>query len=125
MSSSETADPVARQLDAYNAKDIEAFVACWTEDCEYYEFPSRLLAKGTAEIRDRHVQRFKEPNLHGTLLARIVVGNVVVDHEVMTRTFADGPGEIDVVAIYEVRDGKIATARFKMGTPRLLGTKDG
>ena len=28
------------------------------------------------------------------------------------------PGEVDVVAIYEVTDGKIAKAWFKMGPPR-------
>jgi GNAT superfamily N-acetyltransferase len=111
--------PVQKQLDAYNARDIDAFMAWWAEDCQYYEFPSRLLASGAAEIRDRHIARFKEPNLFGTLIKRIAVANVVVDQEVVTRTFADGPGEIDVVAIYEIENGRIAKAWFKMGTPRL------
>lgn len=31
--------PVQGQLDAHNAKDIEAFIACWADDCEYYAFP--------------------------------------------------------------------------------------
>lgn len=39
--------------------------------------------------------------------------------EVVTRTFPEGPGEVDVVAIYEVENGKIAKAWFKMGPPRL------
>jgi hypothetical protein len=111
--------PVQRQLEAYNARDIDAFMQWWADDCEYYEFPSRLLARGTAEIRERHVTRFKETNLFGELIQRSVVGNVVVDQERVRRTFADGPGEIDVLAIYEVENGKIAKAWFKMGTPRL------
>ena len=37
----------------------------------------------------------------------------------VTRTFPDGPGEVDVLAIYQVEHGKIAKAWFKMGTPRL------
>jgi hypothetical protein len=111
--------PVQRQLEAYNARDIDAFMKCWADDCLYYAFPSRLLARGAAEIRERHVARFKEPNLFGTLIKRIVVGNLVVDQETVTRTFPDGPGEIDVVAIYEVEGGKIAKAWFKMGEPRL------
>ncbi len=110
--------PVQRQLDAYNARDIDAFMACWAEDCAYYEFPCRLLARGAAEVRQRHVVRFQEPNLRGILLSRVVVGNVVVDHETVTRTFADGPGEVDVLAIYEVEAGRIAKAWFKMGPPR-------
>lgn len=111
--------PVQRQLDAYNARDIDAFMQYWADDCQYYEFPARLLASGAAEIRGRHIARFQEPNLFGTLLNRISMGNLVVDQEIVTRSFPDGPGEVDVVAIYEVADGKIAKAWFKMGTPRL------
>ncbi|SAL38064.1 SnoaL-like domain protein [Caballeronia udeis] len=111
--------PVQKQLEAYNARDIEAFMQWWAHDCEYYEFPSRLLASGAIEIRERHVARFSEANLSGKLITRISVGNMVVDQEVVTRTFPDGPGEIDVIAIYEVENGKIAKAWFKMGSPRL------
>lgn len=115
----ETELPVQKQLEAYNARDIDAFMQWWTDDCQYYEFPSRLLASGAAEVRERHIARFKESNLHGTLIKRIAVANVVVDQEVVTRTFPDGPGEVDVVAIYEVENGRIAKAWFKMGVPRL------
>jgi hypothetical protein len=111
--------PVQKQLEAYNARNIEDFMRWWAQDCEYYEFPSRLLAAGASAIRERHVARFSETNLHGELVKRISVGNLVVDQERVTRTFPDGPGEIDVVAIYEVENGKIAKAWFKMGTPRL------
>ena len=110
---------VQKQLEAYNARDIDAFMECWTDDCQYYEFPSRLLASGVAEVRERHVERFKEPNLFGTLIKRIAVANVVVDQETVTRTFPGGPGEVDVIAIYEIESGKIAKAWFKMGPPRL------
>ena len=111
--------PVQKQLEAYNARDIDTFMQWWTDDCHYYEFPSRLLANGAAEIRERHVARFKEPNLHGTLVKRITVANMVVDQETVTRTFPDGTGEVDVVAIYEVEGGRIANAWFKMGPPQL------
>jgi hypothetical protein len=33
----------------------------------------------------------------------------------VTRTFPDGTGKIELVAIYEVLDGKIAAARFISG----------
>jgi hypothetical protein len=48
------------------------------------------------------------------------VGNLVIDQEVVTRSFPEGPGEVDVIAIYEVEKGKISKAWFKMGEPRLL-----
>jgi GNAT superfamily N-acetyltransferase len=105
--------PVQKQLEAYNARDIDAFMRWWAEDCSYYEFPSRLLAQGAAEIRQRHVLRFQEPNLSGRLTNRFSVGNLVIDQEVVTRTFPDGPGEVDVIAIYEVDGDKITRAWFK------------
>jgi hypothetical protein len=113
------ARPVQRQLDAYNAKDIDAFMECWADNCRYYEFPTRLLAEGATAIRERHIARFKEPNLFGKLVNRIVVGNVVIDHEIVTRTFPEGSGEVEVVAIYEIAEQKIARAWFKMGQPRI------
>jgi len=112
--------PVQKQLEAYNARDIDAFMQWWAGDCRYCEFPDRLLANGAAEIRERHVARFREPNLSGRLIARMAVGNLVVDHETVTRTFPEGPGEVDVIAIYQVEGGKIVQAWFKQGPPRLV-----
>jgi len=116
--------PVQQQLDAYNARDIESFMQWFADDCEIYEFPSRLLAQGHRQIRERHIARFQEPNLFGRLVRRSSVGNVVVDQERVTRTFPEGPGEIDVLAIYEVVGGKIAKAWFKMGMPQLHSGKN-
>ena len=115
---------VQKQLDAYNARDIDAFLEWWADDCRYYAFPDRLLASGKAEVRARHLARFEEPNLFGRLVARTALDDLVVDREVVTRTFAegpgaDGPGEVDVLAIYQVEAGRIARAWFSTGTPRL------
>ena len=106
---------VQGQLDAYNARDIDRFMTFWADDCECYAFPSQLLARGLDEVRARHVERFQEPNLFGRLLDRMVVGNLVVDRETVTRMFPDGPGQVDVIAMYEVEAGKIARAWFRMG----------
>jgi hypothetical protein len=111
------AEIVERQLDAYNARDIDAFMACWADDAQFLAFPDTLLAKGAEQIRERHVARFQEPNLYGKLIARMSVGSMVVDHEVVTRTFPEGTGTVEVIAIYEVEDGLIRKAWFKMGAP--------
>ncbi len=110
---------VQGQLDAYNARDIEAFMRFWADDCRYYAFPDQLLAVGAAAIRERHVARFQEPDLHGKLIKRIDMGELVIDQEIVTRNFPEGVGEVDVVAIYEVRGEKIVKAWFKLGAPRL------
>jgi putative hydrolases of HD superfamily len=109
---------VQRQLDAYNARDIDAFMPCWTDDCQCYEFPDRLLVAGHAQLRQRHVERFQDVALHGKLIQRMTLDDLVVDREIVTRTFPQGQGEIDVIAMYQLQDGKISKAWFRFGQPR-------
>lgn len=106
---------VQQQLDAYNARDIDAFMACWADDALYYQHPDTLLARGKGEIRERHIARFQEPSLYGERIKRMVVENLVIDQEVVTRNFPQGRGKMDVLAIYEIDQGKIAKAWFKIG----------
>lgn len=110
------------QLDAYNARDIDAFMAVWADDARCFEHPAKLLARGADEIRARHELRFREANLFARLIHRMSIGNKVVDREVVTRTFPEGPGTIDVIAIYEVTRDKITNAWFIFGTPVLSKT---
>lgn len=110
---------VQRQLDAYNAHDLDALLETYAHDAQLFDYPSTLLASGAAEIRERFAMRFSEPNLHARLISRIVMGQAVIDHEEVTRTFPEGTGKVELVAIYEVRDGRIATARFITGTKTL------
>jgi hypothetical protein len=112
---------VQRQLDAYNARDIEALMATYAADAQQFEHPAKLLANGAAQIRERFVARFNEPNLHARLVKRIVAGNVVIDHEHVTRTFPEGRGKIELVAIYEVQNDKIVKAWFILGAKILDG----
>jgi len=112
---------VQRQLDAYNARDVEAILATYAEDARQFEHPSRLLASGSVELRERFDARFKEPNLHALLLKRIVMGDMVIDHEKVTRTFPEGAGTIELIAIYEVQNARIAKAWFIFGRKALDG----
>ncbi len=110
---------VQRQLDAYNARDIDALMDTYAVDVQTFEHPATLLADGAAALRQRQIVRFQEPNLHARLINRIVSGNTVIDHEQVTRTFPEGPGTLDLIAIYEVRNGKIAKAWFISGAKAL------
>jgi hypothetical protein len=103
---------VQNQLNAYNAKDLEALIAIYSPDACQYEHPDKLLARGSAEIRERFAARFNEPDLHAQLLNRTVLGNKVVDYERITRNFPEGKGFIELVAIYEVELGQISNAWF-------------
>ncbi len=110
---------VQRQRDAYNSREVVAWMATHAPDAQQFEYPATLLANGAAQLCERITARFSEPNLHARLLRRIVFGPVVIDHEEVTRTFPEGTGTLELVAIYEVRDGRIATARFISGTKTL------
>jgi hypothetical protein len=110
---------VQRQLDAFNARDIEALLGVYSEDAQMFEHPSTLLATGSEELRQRFAVRFREPNLHATLLKRVVAGTTVIDHERVARTFPEGAGEIELVMIYEVKKARIARAWSIAGTKTL------
>jgi putative hydrolase of HD superfamily len=110
---------VQRQLDAYNARDIDALMATYADDVEHFEFPSTLLVSGAAQVRERLGARLQEPNLHARLLGRTAMGNLVIDHELVTRDFPDGPGTVELIAMYEVQGEKIFRAWFKFGEKRL------
>ncbi len=114
---------VQRQLDAYNAKDIAALLATYADDAELFEHPAKLLARGAAALRERFAARFQEPNLHAALQQRIVMGSFDFDHEIVTRTFPEGPGTLEVVMIYEVAAGRIAKSWSIPGAKTLAATK--
>jgi GNAT superfamily N-acetyltransferase len=110
---------VQRQLDAYNARDIDALLATYSDDAQIFEYPATLLASGRVQLRERFCSRFAETNLHAHLLRRTVMGHIVIDQESVTRTFPEGAGTIELIAIYEVREGRISAARFINGLKNL------
>ena len=99
---------VQAQVDAYNAHDIEGFLATYADDAEIYQHPSTLLVKGKTQLRERYTRRLAEPGLHATIAQRMLMGDTVVDREHVTRTAADGSTEVlDAVVIYEVQAAHI------------------
>jgi hypothetical protein len=106
---------VQAQLDAYNAHDIDAFLATYSDDIELYGFPATLRTKGKQAMRAIYAPRFLDQTLHAAVPQRITMGNTVIDREHVRAMFPDGPGTIDAVAIYEVRHGKIAKVTFIVG----------
>jgi hypothetical protein len=110
---------VQQQLDAYNARNIDALMETYADDVRVFEHPSTLLASNARELRERQIVRFQEPNLFAKLANRIVAGNLVIDHELVTRTFPEGTGELEMVAMYEVEGDKIVKAWFVFGAKTL------
>ncbi|MBV6321507.1 nuclear transport factor 2 family protein [Duganella violaceipulchra] len=111
---------VQQQLNAYNAHDIQAFMATYDPNAEVYEFPAKPLMKGAAQIQEFYAtKRFNDARLHATVDKRIVMGNVVIDYEQITNTQAGGPGRVEAIAIYEVNDGRIGKVTLIRGAATL------
>jgi hypothetical protein len=106
-----TADPrdvVQRQLDAYNARDIEAFIALFADDAQGFDLGDAApTMNGKAAIRARYADMFaRSPALHAKLVNRIAFARVVVDHERITGRYG-APDVTEIVMVYEVEDGLI------------------
>jgi hypothetical protein len=109
---------VQQQLEAYNARDLEAWLATYKDDAEQYLLHGGLIASGHDAIRKRMADRFNDTALHAELVSRTVIDNVVVDHEFVTRTFPDGLTTVEMICIYEVQAGLIIKATFAIGQAR-------
>ncbi len=104
-------DLAQRQLNAYNARDINAFLEPYAEDVEVYNFPDKLQYKGKPEMRKRYGGMFRQAKaLHCELVNRIAVGNSVIDHERVR--FAPDKEPVQAVAIYKIENGKIKQVYF-------------
>lgn len=109
---------VQRQLEAYNARDLEGWLATYKADAEQYLLHAGVLASGHEAIRRRMADRFNDPALHAQLVSRTVMDNIVIDHEFVTRTFPDGLETVEMICIYEVHAGLIVKATFAIGQAR-------
>ncbi|MEM1218399.1 MAG: amidohydrolase family protein [Bacteroidota bacterium] len=105
------ADLAQQQLNAYNAGDIEAFLAPYAEEVEIYWFPDILLTKGKENMRPNYASMFAEiPDLHCELKSRLVQGDTVIDQELITGLPNGRTSE--AIAIYKIENGKIAKVYF-------------
>lgn len=111
MDTMTTERPVQRQLDAYNARDLQRFIAEYTDDVQVFRPPATQPAlSGKAALAEHYAtHRFNLPDLHAELVSRMVLGNKVIDHE---RIVGVGEGTMEAAAVYEVRDGLICTVWF-------------
>lgn len=104
---------VQAQLDAYNARDLDAFVAVFAPDAALFDLGAPEPATvGHAAIRARYGDLFaRSPALHSEVLTRTVLGRAVVDLEHITGRLGS-PEPLAMLAIYEVEDGLIRRAHF-------------
>jgi hypothetical protein len=105
-------DPVERQVDAYNRKDLDAFLACYAADTVVEDAAGSVLMRGQDAMRTAYSELFRaSPNLHAEITMRIRVGNCVIDEERVTGR-RDSTDEVHLVSVYHVRDNVIDHVRL-------------
>lgn len=112
FSFSQTGNPeeiVQIQLDAYNSRNIDAFLDTYADNIKIYDYPNTLIYEGKDKMRKRYTSLFeKVPNLFCEIKKRIVIGNKVIDQEYVRVN----DKFISAVAIYEVVNNKITKVTF-------------
>jgi len=104
-------DIAQKQLDAYNAQDLDTYVSFFAEDCIVSGLNGAPTETSRDAIKARYAKAFAQfPENKAYLKNRIAVGNTVVDHEKVVR--APGGEEFEIIAIYSFRDGLIARVDF-------------
>ena len=99
---------VQHQLEAYNARDLQRFIAVYSDQIKVFRPPALEPAiTGRSAFAEYYAtQRFNRPNLRAEVLKRIVLGNKVIDHE---RIFGVREQPIELVMVYQVAGGLIQT----------------
>jgi hypothetical protein len=104
------AQVVDAQFAAYNAHDLNSFASCYADDVTMIDLSGkRPVIKGNIELRKAFSYLANPPNGRGVqIVRRIVNGPMVIDQERPVGM----TGKPDLIAIYEVRNGKIINVWF-------------
>jgi len=101
---------VQRQLNAYNARNIDAFLEPYSDSTELFLYPNLPLGKGKESMRKDYTEMFTNtPGLHCEVTERIIQGKIIIDKEVITNF---GQVIIEATVIYHIENNKIRKAYF-------------
>lgn len=102
---------VEAQLDAYNARDIEAFCKVFSDDVMAYSLrDERILIAGMPAFRKTYESLFQDsPALHAKIAKRMVLGDFVIDEEEVTGRRGQS---LHAAAIYKITGDKISHVWF-------------
>ena len=96
-------------IDAFNARDVDRVVGCFSADAVIQDDAGTVFAQGAEAIR-AHFGGFlpHSPNLHSEIRSRIHVGSWVAQEEHVTGLVLVEPvPEFSIIDAYRVENGKI------------------
>ena len=98
------------QLDAYNAHDLDTFCSFFSDDIRVFDaHTGELLFSGKELFRERYTQTLSNPDLHCTLVNRMVQENIVIDQESVVGL---GDEVTHAIAIYHTHKDTICEVHF-------------
>jgi hypothetical protein len=109
---SQSADQIVQQqLEAYNARNIDDFMAVFHQDIEIWTLGADSpTVVGWEKVKGIYQELFLlSPELHSKVLNRSVIGNRVIDYERISGR-KGSKEDLFLVMIYEVEEGKIRRA---------------
>jgi len=96
---------VQGQLDAYNSHDVDRFLAFYAAETVVQDGNGNVLMEGLDRMKKGYGELFDQsPELRCLLAGRSVLGEYVVDHEIVTGRKG---GDVHAIVMYHVRNGKI------------------
>ena len=101
-----------RQLDTFNAHDLEAFLPVFSNDVEIVNLlDGSVTLRGIEGFREQYAALFRDrPYVHAELAGRLVLERYAVDQERITDGDEHPPDE--ALAIYEVEGDQIVRMWF-------------
>ena len=106
----------ARQLEAYNASNLDAFCDCYHPEVEVWN-DRELSFSGIEDFRERYREMFERWDFGGSVPERITMGDHAIDLEHWWRTDPDSGerSEGDLIVRYTLRDDRIGVVQFLRG----------
>ncbi len=104
---------VVAQLAAFNARNIDAFAGCFSDDIEMRDFPDhQLVVAGIKELRARYSTLFLRPGLRVESVHRFCLGEVVCDHQRIHGLHREA---VELMCFFHVVDGRIVRVTYTHG----------
>ena len=104
-------DMIMKAVRAYNAKDLDSYIACFSPNVEVYNASGVLMFRGSDKLKERLEAFFHEnPGAMRKVIDRVVSGNKIVEREQLVGL--KGAAEQSITSIYELDNGLIKSFFF-------------
>ena len=107
------ADLAARQLEAYNASNLDDFVACYHPDVRVFDGDDVSL-EGLEQFRQRYQDLFRKWRFGATVPQRLTLNGHCIDYEEWWRVNPENGERTEgrIIVRYELKDKLIGTVQF-------------